>query len=146
MATTTLQAESAPANPIVAAYLAARANEQRFDANQCQTENVEARLAQYAEGGGRDYAMSWGINDGEHAALVALLTADRLQHLIDGFSRRDDLDRRVVTFGIQELYEVERIKSALVNLWRHLDAGPNRKLKPLALDLGLIDKKDNARD
>lgn len=146
MATTTLQVESAPANPIVAAYLAARANEQRSDANRGNTETIDTRMAQYAESGGRDYAMSWGINDGEHAALVALLTADRLQHLIDGFSRRDDLDRRVVTFGIEELYEVKQIKDALVNLWRHLDAGPQRKLMPLALDMALVDKNGCPRD
>jgi hypothetical protein len=84
--------------------------------------------------------MGWAPHDGEHAALVALLAADRLQDLIDGFSLADDAGRKVVTFGIDELYEVKQIKDALLNLWRHLDAGPARRLESLALDMGLIDK------
>ncbi len=145
MATTTLQAESAPANAIVAAYLAARGNEQKLNAENDGIENFDTRMAQFAESGGRDYVMSWLPHDSEHAALIALLTAERLQNLIEGFSSRDEAGRQVVTFGIEELYEVKQIKDALLNLWQLLDAGPARKLLPLALDMGLVDKTGKPR-
>jgi hypothetical protein len=90
--------------------------------------------------------MAWGIRTPEHGALVALLTANRLQNLIDGYSLANDRRQKVVTFGTEELYEVRQIKDALLNLWRHLDPHPCRHLQPLAIGLGLIDDNGNAVD
>jgi hypothetical protein len=146
MATQTLQPGCVPANPIVAAYLAARASDDQIDQSDGPNDSFEARMAQFTAAGAREYAMAWGINDPEHGALVALLTADRLQNLIDGYSLTNDRRQKVVTFGIEELYEVRQIKDALLNLWRHLDPCPRRHLQPLATDLGLIDKNGNSVD
>lgn len=141
----TILPEPSPANPIVAAYLAARANDRRYE-EQDQHDTIEVRAAQFAEGGGRHYAMAWGITDAEHAALVALLTADRLTNLIDGYSRCNDRRQKVLTIGAEEAYELMQIKHALVNLWRFLDPAPTRKLQPLAQDMGLVNANGHTED
>ena len=146
MATQTLQPGCAPANPIVAAYLAARAEDNRIDASDAPSDDFSARMAQFTAAGAREYTMSWGIHDPEHGALVALLAADRLQNLIDGYSHLNDRQQKVLTFGIDELYEVQRIKHALLHLWQHLDPLPRRHLKPLAIELRLIDQNGSSVD
>lgn len=143
MALATLRAQSAPASAIVEAFLAARAEDERIDQADGPNDTFEARMAQFAQAGARHYAMAWGIESAEHAALVALLTADRLQNLIDGYSRQNDRGEKVVTFGAEELYEVKQIKDALIHLWRHLNSCPSSRLRTLATDLDLIDRNGN---
>ena len=146
MATRSLHPGSAPANPIVAAYLAARANEAHLDQSDLPTDSFEMRMAQFVEAGARNYVTAWGIQSAEHGALVALLTADRLRGLIEGFATYNVRKQRVVTFGIEELNEVREIRHSLVNLWRHLDSNRSPALRSLAYDLGLIDDDGNHAD
>ena len=87
--------------------------------------------------------MAWGIDDADHGALVALLAANRLQCLIDGYARTNDKGQSIVTFGAEELYEVRQIKDAMLNLWRHLDP-VRHDLQPLAREMGLIDQNGNS--
>lgn len=134
----------ASGNPIVLAFLAARANERQADERDDggPDYSVDTRMAQFAEAGARDYVMTWGIGSAEHGALVALLAADALDRLIDGYSTKNDRGESVLTFGALELCEVYRIKTAMLHLWQHLDQHP-RQLAPLALDMGLIDGNGN---
>lgn len=145
MATANLHPHRADTSPIVAAYLAAYATDRELDATAPSSESIAVRTAQFTMQGAEHYAMSWSVNDAEHGALVSLLAANRLQDLIDGYCQRDNNERAVVTFGVEELYEVRQIKSAMLNLWRYLDPQGCRRLAPLAGDLGLIDKNGNAR-
>lgn len=146
MATQSVQPGCAPANPIVTAFLVARAKDTQIDQSDEPNDSVEARMAQFASAGARDYAMAWSIKSDDHGALVALIAADRLDALIENYSLRNDRGQKVLTFGIEELHEVRQIKDALLNLWRHLDPGPRPALRPLALDLHLIDELGNAID
>ena len=143
MALNTIHPRHEPANGIVAAYLMAHAKNQEIDASGVDPESVETRTAQFAFEGAEHYAMAWGIDDAEHGALVALLAANRLQSLIEGYAIQDEQARKVVTFGIEELYEVWQIKAAMLNLWRFLDPQNCRRLQPLARELRLIDDKGN---
>ena len=140
MATQTVQPGCAPANPIVEAYLTARAAEGQADQDCNGADDTALRMAQFTHRGAADYAISWGIHDPQHAALVALLAANRLESLVEGYAVYNDRMQRVVTFGTEELYELKQVTDALLNLWRHLDGNPRSKLEALALDMGLIDK------
>lgn len=143
MATHSVQPGAAPANPGVSAYLAAHADELRFDqADDGGSDTLESRMAQFAARGGRDYVMAWGITDAEHGALAALLAAERLEYLIDGYSLRNERGDRQLTFGAEETYEVYQIKHTLLNLWRHLDPA-GRQFQPFARQLGLVDDNGN---
>ena len=143
MALHNLHPRHEPANGIVAAYLLAHAKDREIDALGVDPEAVETRTAQFALEGAEHYAMAWGIDDAQHGALVALLAANRLQSLIEGYAMQDDCGRQVVTFRIEELYEVRQIKDAMLNLWRFLDPQNCRRLQPLARELRLIDDKGN---
>lgn len=146
MAAQFIQPDSAPVSTIVQAYLAARAEEQRQDQSDGPNDTFEARMAQFAEGGARDCTMKWSIDSAEHGALVALLAAERLQYLVEGYSIRNARGQRVVTFGAEELNEINQVKHALLNIWSHLDPYPTQRLQALAIDLNLIDERGRELD
>jgi hypothetical protein len=124
--------------PIVEAYLTARKAEQQTSAG--GEPDVQARLAWFQKHGAEKYGLSWSISSSGHAALVALLTAERLDNLIANFSVPGAGKRRgPLSFDHEVRREIDEIVEGLLNLFRYLSPAANPSLTPLAKEIGFPD-------
>lgn len=119
--------------PIVEAYLRAFATQQAVERGESPHDPVDVHFAHAAFLGTEQQVLARTIAGPGHAALVAILLAERLSRLI----KQNESGRDQITVDARFRGTVDRLTSAAAHLWDYLRLHGGAELLPIARQFGV---------
>lgn len=119
--------------PIVEAYLRALAGQQAIESGDTSHDPVDVHFAHAAFLGTEQQVLACSIAGPGHAALVAILLAERLSRLIE----QNESGRDQITVDARFRGTVDRLASAAAHLWDYLRVHGGAELLPVARQYGV---------